>query len=119
MNTQAFIKTFNKGGQQQKSKLIIDNDLREPTQHLILALTENAPYEAFHILGFAKMRAGIWYAATRDGKRIPMTAFELHPSGAKTFSEWAVLVPINFAEAHKEMFIAAFDNLVLPKHADN
>jgi hypothetical protein len=119
MNTQTFISLFNKGNRKDKSQLLLDN-LRdvEASQHLVIDM-KGGPYESFNILAFAAKRLGYWYAKTITGDMIPMTAFRLHPSGEKTFSEWAVQVPINFADAHRAMFIQSFENLVLPEHAAN
>lgn len=119
MTIQEFITSFNKGNQHQKSKLVVQWYLREPAQHLAMSMSGNSPYESFHILGYTEKRVGLWYAKTKTGNTILMTAFALRPSGEETFKEWAIRVPINFAEANKKIFIESFDNLVMPEHLSN
>lgn len=119
MNTKQFIKAFNKGNQHDKSILIFKHHLKDPTQHLAIELKDNGPYTHFHILAFSTIRAGFWYVATKDNRRILMTAFPLYPDGEQTFKEWAINVPINFAESIRELFVQTFEHLVLPQYVSN
>ncbi len=120
MTTKEFIEAFNKSGQTEKARLIVDNNLRDPGQHLICPLIGDAPYASIHILGYTQIRVGIWYVTKCDGSKVIMSAFRLHSSGVATYREFVKVAPNNrFTNSIRKKFIESFDYFVAPLCADN
>jgi len=120
MTTREFIEAFNKSEQREKAQLIVNNGLEDPSQHLIFPMPPNAPFDSIHILGYAKMRVGLWYVTMRSGKKTVMHAFRLHSSGKATYKEFVKYAQQNvFTTSIREKFVESFEHLVAPLHADN
>jgi hypothetical protein len=120
ITTKQFIERFNKGNARDRADLFIELDLKEANQHIAMKMPPKADCASVHILGYAKIRAGIWYMKNREGERILGSAFWLYPEGERTFNAWVKTVPSKkWGESLKEEIIQAFENIVMPECMSN
>jgi hypothetical protein len=120
MTQQQFIETFNGADQLKRAAMFPTMGLQKSDAHLVLPVKPGLPYKEIHIVGYAKVRAALWYVVMTDGTRVPIKAFKLHNSGVDTYNEWVRVAPSKaIAEAVRERMISAFDGVVLPAERNN
>lgn len=120
ITTEVFITRFNKGNARDRADLFTELDLKQADQHMCMKMPPEAECASVHIMAYTRIHAGVWYIKNKQGERILGSAFRLYPEGERTFNAWLETVPGGkWGKDLKEQFVQAFENIVMPEHANN
>lgn len=120
MTTEQFIEAINNPNRLKLTKILADKEMREPQIYLEMRMPEEALCSSVHIMGFTKVRAGVWYLKEKSGNVLPGGAFKLYPEGTRTFAAWAKTVPSQeWAKKIEQDFVTTFEGAVDPDFVDN